>query len=445
VKSIGNVIIMIVFFLFLINQFISNYTITILYTFLTLLIILFSIIFSNKLSQLFGFFMLIISFSILLYKQASLGFWIEGITENLPLICLIVIVPVLGIPISLGNYNEHLSNMILRFQNNLGALYLMVAGLFELIAPITNMGSIYIIHTVLNKTNIPSNFLGRVYIRSITSVHTWSPYFVSVFLVVYSLHIPIHSYLPYGILLSFFQVTIAFILFSYIEKQNIKMEIYKKTKYQNNVKIIELFLVIFLLTGFIFIFEPFTSINISILVSLIVLVFSLLWSIYLNMLTPFFKQVKKYANSILHNRADEVNLLLNAGLFGVILSSTRFSQYINVIWEYLVNISVFFLILGIIIVVAMLAFIGVHQIVTVSTIVATVSFTDLGISSIVMAMTLLSAWSIAVIISPISPANIIVSNLLKENPFSVILSNLVYALLLIFFQTLIIYSLHFVI
>src|SRR5699024_12037762 len=62
---------MIVFFLFLINQFISNYTITILYTFLTLLIILFSIIFSNKLSQLFGFFMLIISFSILLYKQAD--------------------------------------------------------------------------------------------------------------------------------------------------------------------------------------------------------------------------------------------------------------------------------------------------------------------------------------------------------------------------------------
>src|SRR5699024_12320553 len=98
--------------------------------------------------------------------------------------------------------------MILRFQNNLGALYLMIAGLFELIAPITNMGSIYIIHTVLNKTNIPSNFLGRVYIRSITSVHTWSPYFVSVFLVVYSLHIPIHSYLLCGVLICFVQSTV---------------------------------------------------------------------------------------------------------------------------------------------------------------------------------------------------------------------------------------------
>src|SRR5690625_8047138 len=100
----------------------------------------------------------------------------------------------------------------------------MVSGMFTLIAPITNIGSIYIIHSMLDKMRLPNGFIGRVYVRGITSVHTWPPYFASVFLVVYSLQIPIHQYLPYGLILSFFLIGFAYILFKYVVARYIEFK-----------------------------------------------------------------------------------------------------------------------------------------------------------------------------------------------------------------------------
>src|SRR5699024_6399451 len=161
---------------------------------------------------------------ILLYQQQPFDVWVNAFVKNLPLICLIIIVPILGIPIRYGNYNSQLINYILHFQQKPQFLYLVISGLFSLISPITNVGSLYIVHSMLKKLELPNPFLGRVYIRRFTSVHTWSPYFASVFLIVYSLQIPIYKFLPYGLLLSFFQVLTAFLIFRYIEMHYIKFK-----------------------------------------------------------------------------------------------------------------------------------------------------------------------------------------------------------------------------
>src|SRR5699024_5763329 len=116
---------------------------------------------------------------------------------------------------------------------------------------------------------------------------------------------------------------------------------------------------------------------------------------------------------------------------------------INVIWEGLANVSVFVLILGTIIIVALLSFVGVHQIVTASTIIATVSYESLGIDVMSMAMTLLIAWRFSVTVSPVNPVISIVTSIIKENPFKIILRwNLPYALILAVVHSLVIYAIH---
>ncbi len=160
-------------------------------------------------------------------------------------------------------------------------LYLLITGLFSLIGPITNLGSLYIVHAMMKKVKLPNELLGRVYVRGFTSVHTWSPYFASVFLVVYSLNIPIHQYLPYGLILSFFQILIAYYLFRYIEMRHIELGFIESDRYINYKKLYELFAVLLLLTGFIFVFEPFVTLNASVLISISVLVFAFLWTVYL--------------------------------------------------------------------------------------------------------------------------------------------------------------------
>src|SRR5699024_8673728 len=102
--------------------------------------------------------------------------------------------------------------------------------------------------------------------------------------------------------------------------------------------------------------------------------------------------------------------------------------------------SVLLLIFMTIVIVSFLSFIGVHQIVTISTIVATVSYDDLGIHVITMAMMLLSAWAVSTSLSPVSPIMSIVSGLLKVNVYKIIVCwKLCYAVVIYIVYTVIIY------
>lgn len=442
-KKFSNLIFTILFLLFVISQFYASSVLVVLYSIITGIIIVISLMYSNGLSRLFGIVMAVVGTVILLYDQASAVAWSEGVTKNLPLVCMIAVVPVLGIPIQHGNYHEHLAGLTAKFQKRPHVLYLMVSGLFTLIAPITNMGSLYIIHSMLEKLKLPKEFLGRVYVRGVTSVHTWSPYFASVFLVVYSLEIPIYQYLPYGLLLSFFQVLIAFLLFTYFEANKMTFELEHPGKAHEKKKLFELFAVLILLTGFIFAFEPFVSWNVSVLIALIVLLFATIWSMYLQQVKPFFTALKDYRRDIFPSKANEINLLLTAGFFGVVLARTPISHVIQKIWGSLADVSVFVVIIATILIVALLSFIGVHQIVTISTIIATVSYDALGIDVIVMAMTLLSGWAVSTTISPITPVVTIVTSLIRVNPFTLILRwNLHYAITLALVHSVVIYTLH---
>lgn len=442
-KIVSNWFIVFLFFVFIISQFVTSSTLQLIYTFITAAIILISLIYSKGLSKVFGIIMMVIGSVILIYQQADFELWETGLLKNVPLVCLILIVPILGIPIGLGNYNQHLAGFTARFHKRPDLLYLIITGLFILIGPITNLGAIYIVNSMIERLKLPKKFLAKVYVRGITSVHTWSPYFASVFLVVYSLDISIYRYLPYGLVLSLFQVMTAYFLFRWIEMKYIPFDLAHSNVRLNKRKLIELFVVLVSLTGLIFAFEPFVPINVSALIGVIVFIFAFLWCGYLQHPVEFLNEMKEYRKTIFPGKANEINLLLSAGFFGVVVAGTPISAVIQKIWGSLAGMSIFVLIFMTIMIVAILSFIGVHQIVTISTIIATVSYEALGISVITMAMTLLSAWAVSTTVSPITPVITIVNSIIKENPFKIILKwNLHYAIILALIHSLVIYVFH---
>lgn len=81
----------------------------------------------------------------------------------------------------------------------------------------------------------------------------------------------------------------------------------------------------------------------------------------------------------------------------------------------------FFLILFTIVVSSVLAMIGIHQIVTVISIASSVTDADLGVENLVFALTLMSAWAVSSIVSPVSPLSIIVTSLLRWTHYEVAL------------------------
>ncbi|GAB3809063.1 hypothetical protein GCM10028868_38980 [Virgibacillus kimchii] len=440
-NTFSNSVIVILIVAFIIGQLFPNPFIFAIYAILTGMAAIISVFYSKGLPKMFGLAMILVGCSVFFYQQQPLEVWAEGITRNLPLVCLIVVVPVLGIPIGLGNYNSYLAGITSRFQKKPQWIYLFISGLFSLIAPITNLGSMYIIHAMLEKLKLPARLLGSVYPRGFTSVHTWSPYFASVFLVVYSLQIPMYQYLPYGLLLSVFQILVGYGLFRFIEMKDMAWRA-ERDMGMNYKKLIELFAVLFLLTGFIFVLEPFVELSVSVVITLTVFLFAVLWTAYLGFPKNFFKEANKYRKMIMPSRANEVNLLLTAGFFGLVLTYTPVSAFVQQVWGGMANISIFLLIVLTISFITLLSFVGVHQIVTISTFVATVSYDDLGIHVMVLAMMLLSAWSVAATISPVSPVVIGTSGLIKKDVFSVIRWNLLYASVLILVHAGVIYAVH---
>src|SRR5699024_12516502 len=116
-------------FLCTIGHFMNLSLITVIYTVLTAFIIVASIFHSKGLPKIRGMIMVVIGTLTLAFQQQPLDIWAEGLTKNLPLICLIVVVPVLGIPIGLGNYHQQIAGFTARFQDKPQFLYLFISGL----------------------------------------------------------------------------------------------------------------------------------------------------------------------------------------------------------------------------------------------------------------------------------------------------------------------------
>ena len=125
----------------------------------------------------------------------------------------------------------------------------------------------------------------------------------------------------------------------------------------NKRKLIELFVVLVSLTGLIFAFEPFVPINVSALIGVIVFIFAFLWCGYLQHPVEFLKEMKEYRKTIFPGKANEINLLLSAGFFGVVVAGTPISAVIQKIWGSLAGMSIFVLIFMTIMIVAILSFI----------------------------------------------------------------------------------------
>lgn len=411
--------------------------------FFTIAVLLVSLYFSRGLAKIFGIIMVMLGTFILSFQNVPIEVWFEAITKNVALVSLISIVPILSIPIHLGQYDVKLAQFASRYNEKPQRLFTFLSGAFMILGPITNLGAIHILQSMLKRLNLPNSFLARSYVRGFTSINTWAPYFMSVFLVVYSLKIPMSTFLPYGLLLSVLQIVIANILFSMKEVKTIKFDKMESVQVENPWKLIELLVVIIGLTGIIFFFEQRVSMNISALIIISVVLFAFVWSLYLKQPYAMLKQTNSFRKSILPSGANEVGLILTAGFFSIALSMTVLSTYINAVWSSIADVSILLLIFATITLVALLSIIGVHQIVTISSIIASVSYTEIGMSDVTMAMTMLAAWAASTTLSPITPLNIVVSNLLKENVFKIIFKwNFWYSVIVMAVHTIAIYIIH---
>ncbi|MEK5443429.1 hypothetical protein [Fredinandcohnia sp. FSL W7-1320] len=442
-QDLSNRIIILLIITYIITQFYSPPVLYIVTVILTTLVMLLSMIFSRVLPRIFSGIMIGIGIIIMYVQKAGFEVWAESITKNLPLVCLIIVVPILTIPIEIGKYDDSITQFASKLNGKPQLLYIFLSSTFYILGPITNLGSIHIIHSIVKIMNLPVEFLGRLYIRGFSSINTWSPYFASVFLVVYYLNIPMLYFLPFGLLLSFFQFWTANIVFSFKEKQSINFGAIESKANIRKKKLYELLFFLLLLSGTIFILEVESAINVSVIIIITAIVYSFIWGKYLKEFRRFIKEVNLFQKKIIPSQANEVSLFLSAGFFGVVLSKTVISDIFSDLWTQISHLSILLLILFTIALVGLLSFVGIHQIVVITSILSSVSPTNVGLHDITFAMILLSSWAVAGTVSPITPTNVVTSNILKVDVYQIILKwNLLYTVLISCVHTMVIYCVH---
>jgi len=347
--------------------------------------------------------------------------WLDGITKNLPLAILLVMVPVLSIPLKLGRYLQAFNYYVSKYLNRTCSLFFVLSSFVFTMGAITNLGGIRVANDLVEEVEFPSEFLAKVYTVGFTPLATWTPYFGAVNLIIYYTGVSYDRYVFFGLLLGICILLLGNLIFyKDLECQNeVRATIKAVEKITNDsAKVKKLALVLIGLFIVVIIGEKTVHLSsMMLLVSLIAVIYAVFWSVYINKFKEFLQQIKSYDENILRVK-NEVVFFLSVGFFGVVLANTPVRYVIENFLQGISTFSTFFLVEFIIVITALLSSVGFHQVVTVTALGLSIEPSIIGLNDITFALTLLSAWTVSMIFSPFVPYNILVGGLLKENTFT---------------------------
>lgn len=439
-NRLSNIYIIMLMMLFLLN-YIFKFDVDYIYIgLLTSIVVFLMLLSATGLMLIFTIAMLITGVIVLLMTGEPLKEWFPLFTNNMTLIILILFVPILAIPLNLGKYNIEVEKILIKVSKKPGLLYSGITTTLFILGSIINLGSLSVIHVVANNNGFSKEFLGRAYVRGFTSTIIWSPFFASVFLIINALDVSVGKFILYSLSLGIIQLIMSNIWFNLTEKRTIKMNVStEKIQTIKKGKVSVLLLVLSLLIIIILVSERIVQGNMSIMITVIVVVYSFLWSFFIKKAKEFHRKIYSYLSNIVPGRVNEILLFLTAGFFSGAISITNVGDGIQSVFIVISNISIFLLIFTIISVTVLLALVGIHQIVTITLLLASINVVEIGVTNLTFALILTCSWSISTLISPITPVNIISSRMLHVRVFDLIKWNYQFAIVLIFTYSIIIY------
>ncbi|WP_443119624.1 hypothetical protein [Halobacillus sp. H74] len=359
-------------------------------------------------------------------KDDPLEVALEGIQQNLPLLALIILVPLLSIPLKAGGYFHSIKHFMRKWENQPRLAFFGLSSFLALISPILNMGSVKIVHEMVDKLKINPMILGKSYLIGFTSSMLWSPYFASVAIVLHEVGGQFNQYIMLGLGVALIQLMIGNLLFRRSSKkiygnlrrarEGISPKVEDDQVHRRNLLKI-LCTLVAMVVSLLFL-QYITSISMLTLVSLIAVFVPLLWALILNQWKVLATEFKGYSQKI-SQMDHEITLFLSAGLFGLAIRNTAFADQLQSFLMGFAEQSLLLFVLIIFLVVLFFAFIGVHQIVVIPILASQVSAASVGMSPEFLALIFIMSWSMTAVLCPLNAINIIVSNCLQRNGLTI--------------------------
>lgn len=347
---------------------------------------------------------------------------VEGITQNMALLAIIILAPLLSIPLKREGIIETVVSYLNEMKNNPQKIYLGITTFMLALSPVLNMGALRIVHGFVENIKIPSKFLSRSYFVGFTHANIWSPFFASVGIVLYYMEMTYLSYVMAGVAFAILQIAVGVFLFrprnlEVFNEVAVSAEVYDHTVRKKDLT--KLLIFVFGLVLLLIVLEQIFKISMLLLVTIICVVVPILW-VFLSRKTDIVKEeMYLYKDKLLTQSKTEICMFLSAGLFGNAISHTPVKDFIEQIMQWSATQSVGILFLFILLFVTVMAFMGVHQIVVIPLILISLNFAEIEISQVTIAFMCMFSWMLAAAISPLNALNIIVSQCVKKDGLTV--------------------------
>ncbi|AOV08629.1 hypothetical protein [Sporosarcina ureilytica] len=400
----------------------------ILYGCIMMVILLFPTI--KKSTFIISLMMLLIGHFLFWYYELGFPIWKDALSINLGLISLFAFVPMLLIPIEVGGYIHSIEAELKKLHSKQGSVFILLSIITFLLSSVVNLAIIRVLFPIFKKTNLSNENLGRAMLIGFTSTNLWSPYFASVAIILHFMDLPYTKLGPFIFLLAIFHFIFGNMIVLLLIRKTKKLEYpdvinTRVNKMDDDRKKIARLLIIMVVIFFaLFLLEKMTGQKMTTLVSLVGLVGSILWIVLAKEKRRLKHLLSKYIFQSLPKIGNEVSLFISAGFFGIIIMSTPLNQIVSHAVSRIGNeVPLIFLIGIIILLPVVLAFIGVHQIITVTLLATSISPDVIGLSTVSYGVLLAAAWCHSSAASPFSPINLTISSVLNKSSFKVGIGN----------------------
>ncbi|MFC3344510.1 hypothetical protein [Paenibacillus abyssi] len=346
----------------------------------------------------------------------------QGITSNLPLLTLIVLVPLLSIPFKMGGFFDSILVYLRRLHNSPIKLFTGITSVLFFLGPILNLGSIRVIHDLIKDLRLKATFLSKAYLVGFSTTILWSPYYAAVGITLLYLQVSVVDYMSYGIGLAVLFLLVGIVMFGiWSKKQQLEAEDYQVEEVTavHRQKLKALPFIILTLMAVTITAEYITNWSMLVLVSLLSLLFPAVWMLYSRQWGPFKHHLVEYKDKAVPIMNNEIIMYISAGFFGQSLRGTTFGEGINVFMANVAQTSFLLFALFILVTMVCVTFVGIHQVVVVTVLATQMDPVMIGTSKEILAMVIMLAWSASSILSPVNPINLLVSTLLKKSSLEV--------------------------
>lgn len=392
---------------------------------LLILAIIFSLPAVSGSTKVIGYISYGLSIVIFLYYRAPFSVWEQAFEENLYIVVLFAVVPLLKIPIQHGGYFEALQGVFRRFIFTPGRFYLLVSFISAFIGTLVNLAVVPLVHEISRASDLSANkkLLCAAISRGFTTCSLWAPTMAAIAMVIQLTGIEWYLFFPFGILNGIIAGVTGYILTMVEEKDSgvrAKGLVRESALKINYYKVVELSLFGVVLIVCIAVISMLTGIPSITVVSFASIIFPALWLSFLRKLPVLLREFKgDYFHRSLPSLKNEIVLFIGAGLFTASISYSHLGVYVQRVLSVVVGDNALLFTVAVLLASLLFSGVGVHPLVTIVVIGGTVNASAYGVTPIYLATVLTICWGLGVAISP-SAANIIaVAGLVEESPVQV--------------------------